>query len=273
MLSILRAAHKMCDNAPVTTTRPAPAGPAASSVTGGVRARVRAELTAEIKGAARRQIAAEGAAALSLRAVARELGMVSSGIYRYFASRDELLTALIVDAYDALGEAGERADAACRRDDFAGRWSAACHSVRDWALANPNEYALLYGSPVPGYRAPIDTIAPATRITLVLTKVAADAAAAGELHAPALAAPARALPAALRSETRRIAEVAMPDMPEAGVVRAIAAWTQLFGYVSFELFGHLVGGVEQTGAMFDEVVTQMGEFVGLRRRAARSRRG
>ena len=72
-----------------------------------LRARVRAELTAEIKETARRHLAAEGAANLSLRAVARDLGMVSSALYRYFASRDELLTALIVDAYNSMGEAAD----------------------------------------------------------------------------------------------------------------------------------------------------------------------
>src|SRR6202046_3771698 len=74
------------------------------------RERARAELTREIKQEARRQLAASGAQGLSLRAVARELGMVSSALYRYFPSRDELLTALIIDAYDALGEAAEAAD-------------------------------------------------------------------------------------------------------------------------------------------------------------------
>src|SRR3954471_4349899 len=74
------------------------------------RERVRAELTAEITDAARRQLAEVGAAALSLRAVARELGMASSALYRYFPSRNDLLTRLIIDGYDALGEAAEKAD-------------------------------------------------------------------------------------------------------------------------------------------------------------------
>ena len=125
----------------------------------GLRARVRAELVQEIKQEARRQVARAGAPALSLRGVARQLGMASSAIYRYFPSRDQLLTALIVDAYQAIGEATEAADAACERQDFVGRWRAGCHEVRHWALANPHEYALVYGSPVPGYHAPQDTIA------------------------------------------------------------------------------------------------------------------
>src|SRR5438876_1637356 len=97
---------------------------------GSIRARVRAELVDEIKAAARRHLAVDGAN-LSLRAVARDLGMVSSALYRYFASRDDLLTALIVDAYDALGEAAERADAGItKRADLRGRWLAVCHAVR-----------------------------------------------------------------------------------------------------------------------------------------------
>src|SRR5271169_5158994 len=92
------------------------------------RERARAELTREVKQEARRQLAAHGAQGLSLRAVARELGMVSSALYRYFPSRDALLTALIIDAYDALGAAVESADTAQPRSDLRGRWRAICHS-------------------------------------------------------------------------------------------------------------------------------------------------
>jgi AcrR family transcriptional regulator len=113
-----------------------------------IRARVRAEMTDEIKAVARRHLATDGAN-LSLRAVARDMGMVSSALYRYFASRDELLTALILDAYNALGEAVEKADAAVAdRSQLRGRWLAGGRALRGWALANPAEYALLYGSAV-----------------------------------------------------------------------------------------------------------------------------
>src|SRR5204863_7108285 len=118
------------------------------------RERIRAELTAEIANAARRQLAEVGAAALSLRAVARELGMASSALYRYFPSRDDLLTRLIIDGYDDLGAAAEPADDPTAPPGE--RWRAVCRAVRTWALAHPHEYALLYGSPVPGYRAPAD---------------------------------------------------------------------------------------------------------------------
>uniref|UniRef100_UPI0013B38CCA TetR/AcrR family transcriptional regulator n=1 Tax=Nonomuraea lactucae TaxID=2249762 RepID=UPI0013B38CCA len=153
------------------------------------RERVRAELTREIADIARRRLATEGAGGLSLRAVAREMGMVSSAIYRYFPSRDDLLTALIIDGYNALGEAVERADASCPPDSFPDRWSAVCHAVRDWALAHPHEYTLLYGSPVPGYHAPQDTVPARARDVTVMGRIVADAWAAGALVPPDLAPP------------------------------------------------------------------------------------
>src|SRR4051794_38664872 len=98
------------------------------------RERVRAELMQEIADVARRHLATEGAGGLSLRAVARDMGMVSSAISRYFPSRDDLLTTLIVDGYNAIGAVVEAADAACPRDEFTTRWIAVCRAVRDWAL-------------------------------------------------------------------------------------------------------------------------------------------
>src|SRR5205814_387273 len=129
----------------------------------------------EILDVARRHLASEGAAGLSLRAVAREVGMVSSGIYRYFASRDELLTRLIIEAYDALGEQAEDAARRFARRPPAQRFVATCRAVRTWALANPHQYALLYGTPVPGYAAPADTIAPASRVSTTMLRVVAHA--------------------------------------------------------------------------------------------------
>src|SRR3954449_2734805 len=110
-----------------------------------IRARVRAEMTDEIKELARRHLATDGAN-LSLRAVARDLGMVSSAVYRYFPSRDELLTALIVETYDTIGDLAEQAHARSIQagDDHGRRWSTVCRSVRAWAIDHPREWALVY---------------------------------------------------------------------------------------------------------------------------------
>src|SRR5256886_4912487 len=141
----------LCDHRRMTDSAPRTA-----------RERARAEITAELVDGARGLLATDGAPALSLRAIARDLGMASSALYRYFKSRDELLTRLIIDAYDALGAAAEVAEATVDRTDLAGRFAATCTAVRAWALAHPNEYALIYGSPVPGYAAPAHTGPPAS---------------------------------------------------------------------------------------------------------------
>jgi len=227
------------------------------------RERARAELTREIVEEARRQLAETGAPGLSLRAVARELGMVSSALYRYFPSRDHLLTALIIDAYDALGEAAEAAVAAYPGRSSRVRWLAACRAIRAWALDHPHEYALIYGSPVPGYEAPQATIGPASRVPLAFARVLADAVAAGALRTgdgPALDGELAAQAGALATVLAESGAIAVP--PDA-LVRAVIAWAQLFGMISFELFGQFVGSFEPADAAFEYAAAQLASFVGL----------
>ena len=224
------------------------------------RERVRAELTREITETARRQLATEGAAALSLRAVAREMGMVSSAVYRYFPSRDDLLTALIIDGYNAIGAAAEQADGACRRDDHPGRWLAACRAVRDWALAHPHEYSLVYGSPVPGYQAPEQTIGPASRVAAVLGKIISDAQASGVLDPPALC---PAPPDSFAPDAARLRESVLPEVPDEVAARALTTWASVFGLVSFELFGQFENVVTDRGAYFDHAVRCLGRVIGI----------
>ncbi|WP_433254325.1 TetR/AcrR family transcriptional regulator [Streptosporangium sp. CA-135522] len=223
------------------------------------RERVRAELTREITDIARRHLATEGAGGLSLRAVAREMGMVSSAIYRYFPSRDDLLTALIIDGYNAVGEAVENADAACPPHDHTGRWLALCHVVRDWALAHPHEYALLYGSPVPGYQAPQDTIAPAIRDTIVYGRIVSDAHRAGALNPPGICPP---VPAAFSEDAARVRAI-IPDVPDDVIVRALMIWTGLFGWLNFELFGQFNNTILDPTAAFDHSMRCSAAFLGL----------
>ncbi|MFG1952209.1 TetR/AcrR family transcriptional regulator [Micromonospora sp. NPDC048830] len=225
-----------------------------------IRARVRAEMIDEIKAVARRHLATDGAN-LSLRAVARDMGMVSSAVYRYFPSRDDLLTALIIEAYDALGAAVEAADAGPDRLDLRGRWHAACRAARDWALTHPAEYALLYGSPVPGYAAPDDTIGPAQRPPITLVGILRDGLAAGRLSPP----PADGLSGELRADLAEIADAYFPGVPEALLARGMAGWTQLFGLISFELFGRINRALPHRGAYFDHQTALMADLIGLPR--------
>jgi AcrR family transcriptional regulator len=229
------------------------------STAASIRARVRAEMTEEIKAIARRHLAVDGAN-LSLRAVARELGVVSSALYRYFANRDDLLTALIIDAYNALGSAVELAEAAVPRADLLGRWLAVGHAVRDWALAQPYEYALIYGSPVPGYAAPQDTVEPATRSVLVLGGILRDGAASGVLPTPP-----DELPPTVRDEVVGLRDAAFPGVPETLLARGMTAWVQIFGAVSFELFGQFNNVIEHRREYFEHQMLVMAEHIGLSR--------
>jgi AcrR family transcriptional regulator len=264
------------------------------------RERARAQITREIKEEARRQLAAEGAQRLSLRAVARELGMVSSALYRYFPSRDDLLTALIIDAYDSLGAGAEAAAAARPADDPRRRWRACCQAIRAWAIDHPHEYALIYGSPVPGYQAPQETIASAARVAVVFGGLLAEAwprAASqgagrpGGLEAgqpagprprqPAGRADGRAadqadgqvadqadpasgppLPGLLAGQAEALSAAIAPGVPAPVLARALIAWTQLFGMISFELFGQLVGTADPSDDFFGYAVDQMADLIG-----------
>ena len=221
-----------------------------------VRERVRAEVTVEITDAARRQLAEVGAAALSLRAVARDVGMVSSAVYRYFPSRDDLLTRLIIESYDALGGAAEQADDSSLEPGE--RWLVVCRAVRGWARAHPHEYALLYGSPVPGYQAPPDTVPPASRVGVVLGRILADAAATGAL-------PEQAGDAGNGLISRDVAQIigGHPAIDDAVRIRALLAWSSIYGAISFELFGHFVGSVVDADGFFDRAMAELAAMVGL----------
>jgi len=220
------------------------------------RERARRELTAEILGAARHQLSELGAAALSVRAVARELGLASSAVYRYFATRDELLTALVVEAYDGIGTAVETASADDGRSPRE-RFTAGCAALRAWALEHPHEYALVHGSPVPGYRGDARTTAAGSRAPLALLSVLADVEPRS----------GRELPAVLVEQAGRVTAAAA-DGPAGRasarvVVAAARAWTTLLGLVSSELFGQLANTFDPADAFAVAAVEALADDLGL----------
>lgn len=225
------------------------------------RARARTEITREILSAGREHLARDGAAGLSLRAVARDLGMASSAVYRYVPNRDALLTMLIIEAYDSLGEAVERAEAAVPRAHHRDRFLTVCHAVRTWALAHPHEYALIYGSPVPGYAAPTDTITPASRVPNVLMTIIVDLQ-----QSPHPAAP-REISDAVAATVRPVQQVLGGLVSDDLMLRGLAAWSAMFGAVSFELYGHLhnvvAEGARARRTYFDHQMGQIADGLGL----------
>ncbi|MRH91981.1 TetR family transcriptional regulator [Nocardia sp. SYP-A9097] len=224
-----------------------------------LRARVRVEMIEEIKAAARKRLAVDGAN-LSLRGVARDMDIVASALYRYFPSRDDLLTALILEAYQSLGAAATTAAGEIPAADHRTRWLAVCTAVRDWATAHRPEYGLLYGNPLPGYSAPQDTVAPAAVVVLLLSEIAETAFASGKLTPPALPS---ALPGPVSDDLRTLIEDKGSALPAEVLDRVFAAWTQLFGLVTFETFGRLDGLVQARTDYFTHHMNLMADLVGL----------
>jgi hypothetical protein len=163
---------------------------------------------------------------------------------------------LIVEAYDALGDAAAAAAAGAGRSPRK-RWVAAALAVRAWALAHPHEYALLYGTPVPGYEAPTATVDPGTRVSRLLVGIVHEA---GVTEVPG---PSVRLARDLRAELRRTADLVAPGMAVEVLFAALLAWTQLFGTVSFEVFGQTRGIVEAHDALFEAAAEHAAASLGL----------
>ncbi len=217
------------------------------------RAQKRQALEAQILTLGREQLATVGAAALSLRAIARELGIVSSAIYRYIDDRDELLTRLVVEAFDDLGDAVDARCASVESDDSRGRVAAVAHAFREWAIAEPARFALLYGSPVPGYSAPAErTVEPGTRVIVHLLRILDDAAAAGRL-----ADVGGDVNTQLATDFTALRAEQQLALSDSQCVFAVGLWTWLIGTTSQEVFGGF--GADTFGApdaLFDSQLTQ-----------------
>jgi len=201
------------------------------------RARQRQATVAEIKALARRQLAEHGTGAVSLRAIAREMGTASSALYRYFASHDELISALCADAYDAVADAMAAARDAVPAGEHARRWRALCDAYRRWSLDNPADFALIFGTPVPGYSASGPATGPAaSRFTAIPLDVFAAAVAAGAAD------PARTqIPADLPAGPLLQDLLGRARLSGASHLAAIAidAWASILGYLITEIFGSL----------------------------------
>jgi AcrR family transcriptional regulator len=227
------------------------------------RERVREEMTAEILAVAREHLAKEGAAALSLRSVARDLELAPSALYRYFDGRDALLSALIMAAYESLAAEAERA---AEQAHHAGgtdveRWLETPCAIRRWALERPHEWGLIFGTPVPGYEAPQDTVEPYARVASALARPVIEAEAASRLHQPDV--PSGAESEELRRAVAPVAEGLGLDMPAQMVARFVQAWTTLVGIVSLEVFGHWRNTILDPEAFFEATMRDVAKGLGL----------
>lgn len=230
------------------------------------REHARAQTMEEITRIGREHLALHGAAALSLRAIARELGLVSSAVYRYVKSRDELLTLLVVDAYTELGDEVDRAVSGAPESDHTARFFALARAVRAWAVREPARYALLFGSPVPGYHAPAEqTTGPGTRVIRALVRIYDDAYRSGGMgkvlpDLPQDTAAKRRLPADLANIRKEMGLEADDDL----IVRGTLVWAALFGVVNFEVFNQYGAGTfSDPEQLFEQHLLVLKGVVGL----------
>jgi AcrR family transcriptional regulator len=198
----------------------------------GKRQESREQIESKILEFGRRQLVEHGAAGLSLRAIARDLGMVSSAVYRYVSSRDELLTSLLVDAYSELADAVDRA-----RDTASDLWSddviAIARAARQWAVTHPARWALLYGSPVPGYHAPPErTVGAGTRVVGAIFDAIAAGIATGDIRLTNDIAPQP-----MSSDFERIRQEFGFPGDDALIAKCFLLWAAVVGAISLEVFG------------------------------------
>ncbi|MGK5642492.1 TetR/AcrR family transcriptional regulator [Streptomyces sp. URMC 126] len=211
---------------------------------------------------ARQLLGETGAAGVTPDAVARASGMSAAEVAGLFPHRDDLLTALLIDAYDTSATALEEADGRAREAGApaGARLLAVARAARAWSLAHPDEFALLYGSPVPGYHAPPETVPPAARTPSVLAGVLRAALENGELTPPRRAVPG---PPLIRPEAVALFGEA-PGEPFADLIeRGIVLWSGLIGLLSFQVFSRTHDSVHDQAAFFDYAVAVVAEGVGL----------
>jgi AcrR family transcriptional regulator len=215
-------------------------------------------LHAAILGAAWEQLAQEGAPTLSLRAIARRLKITAPAIYHYFADRDALVTALIIDAYTTFGDALIRARDSLRADDPAGRLAAIGFAYREWAHANPQRYQLIFGTPIPGYVAPLRDVLPsAARSLSALVSVVEQLRLSGRLSMHAIP--------PVKPDHRRQFDQWRASGGEADPLSLSAAmiiWARVHGLVSLEIQGNLPAFGPQGDALFRmEVESILRQFI------------
>ncbi|MBT2449794.1 WHG domain-containing protein [Streptomyces sp. ISL-43] len=217
---------------------------------------------AVIKATARRLLAELGAGGLSLDAVAGGSGLAVTDLEAVFPHRDDLLTALVIDAYDGSATAMEQADQAARAAGASagGRLLAVTRALRTWSFDNSGEFTLIYGSPVPGYHAPQDTVLSASRTPAVLAGIVRSALESGELTPPRRTVPG---PPLLRPEAVELFG-GVPQAPFSDLIeRGIVLWSNLIGLLVFQVFSRTHDSVRDESAYFDFAIAVAAESIGL----------
>lgn len=231
-----------------------------------LRQRRRAVAVQEIVSTAERHITEHGPAALSLRAVARSLGMTVQALYHYFPSRDDLITALITKGYDDLADAVQAAADAAPDDPELPRLVVATEGYRAWGIAHPERFQLLYGAPLRHYRAPVD--GPTTRANERMSLIFQREMFGGFTRAQLTAADDRGLSASFRSYLEQLPPDGLGALPPPAISLLLSAWGYMHGLVALEVFGHTGFLGEHRAELFRTAMRNMTEDIHRRIPAA-----
>jgi AcrR family transcriptional regulator len=216
------------------------------------------DLQSAIKETAWNQIAEKGAAALSLRAIARDLNITAPAIYNYFPRRDDLVTALIVDAFNSLGESQQDSIRVLPEDELAARLSTLGLAYREWAITYPQRYQLIFGTPIPGYEAPADVTTPAAAWSLrPLIDTIQAIYVAGRLRVERTA----PMTSELHSMLETWSQFADGIEPEV-LYTALVIWSRVHGLVSMEIGNQMPSFITDPGEVYRrEIATQLIQYL------------
>ncbi len=226
------------------------------------REQVRREIAEEIKAVARKQMSQYGTAGLSLRAIGREMNITAPAIYNYYPSLDDLITALIMDAFSDLANSMEAARVNIASTNCTPKIEAMLFAYRQWAIEHPVDFQLIYGNPIPGYRAPVEITGPlARRPFLGLFELYAQALKTGEMVLPEEYQPA---PQSIRDYLKTWRESSGIDIPDELVCLLMVGWARIHGLVMLELFHHLQPVVGDVGALYEYEIHAFHKRLGMR---------
>ena len=228
------------------------------------RDRVRAATADEIKQTARHILMTEGPEGVSLRAIAREMGMTAPALYRYYGSHEDLIRHVIADIFTEIADGIQVAIVAAGQasgGDLTEKLVAACREFRHWSLTHRQEFGLLFGSPLPGLEAVHDEVVDACAQKFSGTFFALFMELWQRQPFPV---PADSeIEPGLREQLARYRELLGVDLPLGAGLTFLRCWVRLYGMVSLEVFGHLHFALGDASAMFDITLAELAELVGL----------
>jgi len=225
------------------------------------RDRHREETITEIKQIARRLLAEEGPSGIALRAIAREMGMTAPGLYRYYASLDELITALIVDCYDEVVTVVEQARDALPAANLGGRLHAASRAFRTWSVGHPAEFGLIFGAALPGYARP--PVGPLEEAGARFSGVFRGLFVALWARRPFPVPDETTIDPGLIGQLERYSARTGAGLPPTAIYLFVACWVRIYGAVAMEVFGRIRWALEEGGALFETELRQLSELLGI----------